>query len=53
MIFVKIGLNIHLMEYLLLHLSLGYDGITSYKIVQDSLDHAKIILEWADKHYQN
>ena len=39
--------------YHLLHLSLGYDGITSYKTVQDSLDHAKIILEWADKHYQD
>ena len=39
--------------YHLLHLSLGYDGITSYKTVQDSLEHAKIILEWADKQYQN
>jgi len=39
--------------YHLLHLSLGYDGITSYKTVQDSLEHAKMILEWADEHYQN
>ena len=39
--------------YGLLHLSLGYDGITDYKTVQSSLDKAKIILEWADKHYQN
>ena len=39
--------------YNLLHLSLGYDGITDFKIVQDSLDKAKIILDWADKNYQN
>jgi len=39
--------------YKLLHLALGYDGITSYKTVQDSMEQAKIILEWADKHYQN
>jgi len=39
--------------YSLLHLSLGYDGITDYKTVQSSLEKAKIILEWADKHYQN
>jgi len=39
--------------YNLLHLSLGYDGVTSYKVVQDSLDQAKKILIWADKHYQN
>jgi len=36
-----------------LHKSLGYDGITDYKVVQISLDKAKIILDWADKHYQN
>ena len=39
--------------YDLLHKSLGYDGITDFKIVQLSLDKAKIILDWADKHYQN
>ena len=39
--------------YGLLHLSLGYDGITDYKTVQSSLDIAKIILTWAGKHYQN
>jgi len=39
--------------YNLLHLSMGYDGITSYKVVQDSLDQAKKILIWADKKYQN
>jgi len=39
--------------YEMLHKSLGYDGITDYKIVQLSLDKAKIILDWADKQYQN
>jgi len=39
--------------YGLLHLSLGYDGITDYKTVQSSLDKAKIIIDWASKHYQN
>ena len=39
--------------YGLLHLSLGYDGITDYKTVQSSLDIAQIILDWAGKHYQN
>ena len=39
--------------YELLHKSLGYDGITRYKVVQDSLDQANIIISWADKHYQN
>ena len=39
--------------YELLHKSLGYDGITDYKMVQLSLDKAKIILDWADKQYQN
>jgi len=39
--------------YDLLHKSLGYDGITDYKIVQLSLDKAKIMIDWADKRYQN
>jgi hypothetical protein len=39
--------------YELLHKSLGYDGVTRYKVVQDSLDQAKIILDWADKSYPN
>ena len=34
-----------------LHKSLGYDGNPRYKIVQDSLDQAKMILDWAEKHY--
>jgi len=41
--------RILLNAYSLLHLSLGYDGITDYKTVQSSLDKARIILEWADK----
>ncbi|MCL1933426.1 MAG: DUF5618 family protein [Candidatus Azobacteroides sp.] len=45
--------RILLNAYDLLHKSLGYDGVTRYKVVQDSLDQAKIILDWADKHYQN
>jgi hypothetical protein len=36
-----------------LHLSLGYDGVTNYKLVQESLAIANNILVWADKHYQN
>jgi len=39
--------------YDLLHKSLGYDGVTRYKIVQDSLDQAKMIVTWAGEHYQN
>ena len=39
--------------YELLHKSLGYDGITDYKIVQLSLDKARIILDWANKQYRN
>jgi len=39
--------------YELLHKSLGYDGITDYKVIQLSLNKAKILLDWADKQYQN
>jgi hypothetical protein len=39
--------------YELLHKSLGYDGITRYKVVQESLEQAGEILDWADKHYPN
>ena len=42
-----------LWTYESLHKVLGYDGNPRYKIVQDSLDQAKIILDWADKRYQN
>ena len=45
--------RILLNAYGLLHLSLGYDGITDYKTVQSSLDKAKIILDWADSQYKN
>jgi len=38
--------------YNLLHLSLGYDGITNYKVVQNSLTIANNIVSWADKHYR-
>ena len=34
-----------------LHLILGYDGNLRYKIVQDSLAQAKLIINWADKNY--
>jgi len=39
--------------YELLHRSLGYDGMTNYKVVQESLKQANIIISWADKHYNN
>ena len=39
--------------YEMLHKSLGYDGITDYKIIQSSLKYADILIAWADKHYQN
>ncbi|MDR0573040.1 MAG: DUF5618 family protein [Tannerella sp.] len=38
--------------YDLLHKSLGYDGVTRYKVVQDSLEQARMILAWAEKNYQ-
>jgi hypothetical protein len=45
--------RILLNAYDLLHKSLGYDGVTRYKVVQDSLEQAKMILAWAEKNYQN
>lgn len=45
--------HVLLNAYELLHKSLGYDGVTDYKVVQSSLDKAKIILDWADKQYNN
>jgi hypothetical protein len=42
-----------LFAYESLHKTLGYDGNARYKIVQDSMDQAKMILDWADKHYRN
>lgn len=41
-----------LSAYDLLHKSMGYDGINSYRVVQESLDYAKIIIDWAYKQYQ-
>ncbi|MDR1633056.1 MAG: DUF5618 family protein [Dysgonamonadaceae bacterium] len=38
--------------YDLLHKSLGYDGVTNYRVVQESMNYAKILINWADKHYQ-
>jgi hypothetical protein len=36
-----------------LHKSMGYDGNPRYKMVQDSLEQASIMITWADKQYQN
>jgi len=36
-----------------LHKSMGYDGNLRYRIVQDSLDQARMILDWAAKNYHN
>jgi hypothetical protein len=36
-----------------LHKTLGYDGNPRYKIVQDSLEQAKFIIDWAEKNCQN
>jgi hypothetical protein len=37
--------------YELLHKSLGYDGVTNYKVVQASLEQAREILDWAENCY--
>ena len=42
-----------LWAYESLHKVMGYDGNPRYRIVQDSLEQAKMILDWAEKHYQN
>ena len=34
-----------------LHKAMGYDGNPVYKVVQSSLEQAKIMIDWADKHY--
>ena len=36
-----------------LHKSMGYDGNPRFRMVQDSLEQAKLMIAWADKHYQN
>ncbi|MDR1632027.1 MAG: DUF5618 family protein [Dysgonamonadaceae bacterium] len=40
-----------LTAYETLHKVLGYDGNLRYKIVQDGLDQAKFIVDWASQHY--
>lgn len=40
-----------LSAYNLLHKSLAYDGINCFRVVQDSLNQAQVIIEWADKNY--
>jgi len=42
-----------LSAYDLLHKTLGYDGVTNYKIVQESLSIANNILYWASQHYHS
>ncbi|MDR1475620.1 MAG: DUF5618 family protein [Holosporales bacterium] len=42
-----------LWTYESLHKVLGYDGNARYKIVQDSMDQAKLIINWAEKNYQD
>ena len=39
--------------YETLHLVLGYDGNLRYKIVQDGLEQAKFMIDWAKKNYQD
>ena len=36
-----------------LHKTMGYDGNPRYKIVQDSLEQANIIIAWANRQYPN
>ena len=38
--------------YETLHLSLGYDGNTYYKVVQSGLEQAKFMIDWAEKNYR-
>jgi hypothetical protein len=35
-----------------LHKIMGYDGNPDYKIVQESLDLGRRVIEWADQNYQ-
>jgi len=42
-----------LWAYESLHKVMGYDGNSRYNMVQDSLAQAKMIITWAEKHYQN
>jgi len=38
--------------YETLHKTLGYDGNLRYKVVQESLNEAQSIINWASKHYR-
>jgi hypothetical protein len=40
-------------SYETLHKTLGYDGNLRFKIVQDGLDEAQYIIDWANKQYLN
>jgi len=40
-------------SYETLHIVLGYDGNCRYKIVQDGLDEAQDIINWAGKRFYN
>jgi len=42
-----------LATYESLHKALGYDGNPLYSLVQDSLNEAKIIIDWAEKQLNN
>jgi hypothetical protein len=44
-------INLLLGAYESLHKSMGYDGNPSYKIVQESLAHAKQMIDWASRNY--
>jgi hypothetical protein len=35
-----------------LYKALGYDGNPRYRVVQDSMTQAKLMIEWADRQYQ-
>jgi len=36
--------------YQILHLSMGYDGVKSYKVCQAGMEEAKRIIEWCEKN---
>ena len=37
--------------YVNIHQSLGYDGVTNYKVVQAGMEQGKEIISWASKQY--
>ena len=38
--------------YVNIHQSLGYDGVTNYKVVQAGMEQAKEMIAWASKYYK-